>query len=220
MGAFRDAYYNILTNQSSTEILVLTISSKLSGTFNAALTAATQIPQARIFVFDTLSAAMGVGLMVMAAAKMVALEASLNEVIDRMEQMRQELAIFLVVDTLEYLKRGGRIGAATAFLGTLLDTKPILTIMDGEIKPLDRVRTKKKAVKRLFYELEQRLPATGRPVQAGVMHVAAPGEAEELGQMIKENFNLTHFFNLELGPVIGAHVGPGTLGAGLCPEPG
>lgn len=218
-GEFEQAYQKILARHPKAEILVLTISGKLSGTYNSAVTAAERVKTARITVFDSNSAAMGLGLMVMAAAKMAASGGGTAEILSRLEQMRREMSIFLVVDTLEYLKRGGRIGAATAFLGTLLNTKPILAIVDGEIQPLDRVRTKKKALNRLFIELDQKLSNPDQTIQAGIMHVTAQAETEKLAEMMRNHFNISFLFISELGPVVGAHVGPGTLGVGICPEP-
>ena len=218
-GEFKEAYQKILAQNLDAEILVPTVSSKFSGTYNSARSAAEQLPAAKITIFDTRSAAMGLGLMVMTAAKMAAEDQPMAVITSRLEQMRRETNIVLVVDSLEYLKRGGRIGAATACLGTLLNTKPILAVVDGEIQPLDRVRTKKKAINRLFSELDQKLIHPEQPIQAGVMHVATETEAQELAEMIQSRFNITYFFVSELGPVVGAHVGPGTLGVGLCPEP-
>jgi DegV family protein with EDD domain len=218
-GEFKDAYQKILSQDPNAEILVLTISSKLSGSYYSAAAAAQQLSEARITVFDSLSAAMGLGLMVMAGVKMAANGQSISEIMARLEQMRRETVIVLVVDTLEYLKRGGRIGAAAAFLGTLLNTKPILTVVEGEIQPLDRVRTKKKAIDRLFIELKRQLPRPDQKIQAGVMHVVAEAEAERLASIIQEHFNVTYCFISELGPVVGAHVGPGAVGVGFCPEP-
>jgi len=216
VGDFKQAYRQILVGDPSAEILVLTVSSKLSGTHSSAMMAAAQLPDAGITVFDTLSVAMGVGLMVMTAARMMVAGQKLPAILTRLTQIRSNLPIFLLVDTLEYLKRGGRIGAATAFLGTLLDTKPILAVEEGEIRPVGRVRGKKKAVRRLFDELERKLPVPDRPVQAGVMHAAAEDEAQKLGELIRERFNVTYFFVFELGPVLGTHVGPGTIGTGFC----
>lgn len=218
-GEFKETYQKILAQYPDAEILVLTISHKLSGTYNSARSAAEQLPAAKIEVFDSRSAAMGLGLMVMTAAKMALEDQPITAIKSRLEQMRRETSIVLVVDNLEYLRRGGRIGAATAFLGTLLNTKPILAVVDGEVQPLDRVRTKKKAMNRLFTELDQKLAYPEQPIQAGVMHVAAESEAQALAEMIQSRFNITYFFISELGPVVGAHVGPGTLGVGLCPEP-
>jgi DegV family protein with EDD domain len=219
VGQFKQAYQQILALDPAAEILVLTISSKLSGTYSAALTAAEQLPEAKITVFDSLSAAMGLGLMTITAVEMAAARQNLAQIIARLEQMRRDTSIFLVVDTLEYLKRGGRIGAAACFLGTLLNTKPILAVVEGKLQPLDRVRTKKKALERLFSELECKLAYPTQPVQAGVMHIAAEAEMESLTALIKERFNTTRLYTSELGPVIGAHLGPGALGVGICPEP-
>jgi DegV family protein with EDD domain len=219
VGQFKQAYQQILALDPAAEILVLTISSKLSGTYSAALTAAEQLPEAKITVFDSLSAAMGLGLMTITAVEMAAARQNLAQIIARLEQMRRDTSIFLVVDTLEYLKRGGRIGAAACFLGTLLNTKPILAVVEGKLQPLDRVRTKKKALERLFSELERKLAYPTQPVQAGVMHIAAEAEMESLTALIKERFNTTRLYTSELGPVIGAHLGPGALGVGICPEP-
>jgi DegV family protein with EDD domain len=218
-GQFKQIYQEILQRESTAEILVLTVSSKLSGTYNSALVAAEQLPEAKITVFDSLSTAMGLGLMTITAVEMATAGHNLTKIMARLEQMRRETSIVLFVDTLEYLKRGGRIGAAAAFLGTLLNTKPILAVIEGQIRPLDRVRSKKKAVERLLVELESKLPDLTQPVQAGVMHIAAEAEMESLIIMMKERFNLVRLYTSELGPVVGAHLGPGALGAGICPEP-
>lgn len=217
-GEYKQAYQQILQEDPTAHILVLTITSKLSGTYSAALTAAEQLPEAQITVFDSLSAAMGLGLMAITAAEMSAAGQSLKEILARLEQMRRDTSIVLVVDTLEYLRRGGRIGAAAAFLGTLLNTKPILGLVEGKIQPLDRVRTKKKAVERLFTELESKLAYPRQPIQAGIMHIAAPAEMESLTALMKERFNMTRLYTSELGPVVGAHLGPGALGVGICPN--
>lgn len=217
-GEYKQAYQQILQEDPTAHILVLTITSKLSGTYSAALTAAEQLPEAQITVFDSLSAAMGLGLMAITAAEMSAAGQSLKEILARLEQMRRDTSIVLVVDTLEYLRRGGRIGAAAAFLGTLLNTKPILGLVEGKIQPLDQVRTKKKAVERLFTELESKLAYPRQPIQAGIMHIAAPAEMESLTALMKERFNMTRLYTSELGPVVGAHLGPGALGVGICPN--
>lgn len=172
VGQFKQTYQTILNQDPVADILVLTISSKLSGTYQAALTAAEQLPSARITVFDSLSAAMGLGLMAITAVELGLAGRTQAEILSRLEQMRRDTSIVLVVDTLEYLRRGGRIGAAAAFLGTLLNAKPVLAVVEGKILPLDRVRSKKKALERLLVELESKLPQPAHPVQAGVMHIA------------------------------------------------
>ncbi|HEX9923712.1 MAG TPA: DegV family protein [Anaerolineae bacterium] len=218
VGDFKKVCQKILADNPETQILILTVSARFSGTYSSAVTAAEQLPEANITVFDTLSVAMGLGLMTITAAQMAAEGHGLTSIIPRLERMQRETNIFLVVDTLEYLKRGGRIGAATAFLGNLLNTKPILAVVEGQVQPLDRVRTKKKAIDRLFAELNHKLPNPDQPIQAGVMHVAAETEAKMLIDRVRDHFNVTYDYISELGPVVGAHVGPGTVGVGFCPQ--
>lgn len=217
-GDFIATYRQILAGQPAAEILVLTVSSKLSGTYQAARSAAHQFPAAQITVFDSLSAALGLGLMAVVAAEMAAAGHSMAEILVRLAHIRRSLAIVLMVDSLDYLKRGGRIGAASAYLGTLLQTKPILAIVDGQIKPLARVRTGKKAVDRLVVELSAGLPGPNHPVQAGVMHAANSLAMESLIGQMRTRFNITRLFAAEFSPVIAAHLGPGALGAGICPD--
>lgn len=218
-GEFAAVYQQILAETPQAEILTLALSSGLSGTYNSALVAAEQFPQANITVFDTLSTVTGLGLMVLNTAEMVEQGQSLAAILDRLAYMRDNTHIIFMVDSLEHLRRGGRINTAAAFLGTLLHTKPILALVQGKIEPVDRVRTKKKALDRLFAILEQQLPRPDYPVQAGVMHIGAEADMISLSQRMRDCFQITRLFNLEIGPVIGAHVGPGTLGAGFCLEP-
>ncbi len=215
---FQAAYQQILGRHPGAEILTITLSSKLSGTYNSAMVAAQQVDRAAITVFDSLSTALGLGLMVIMAGEQAAAGSKLAPILTRLEQMRRDTMIVMAVDTLEYLKRGGRISPAAAFLGTLLNTKPLLAVVAGQVQPLDRVRTKQRALERLLQELERKLARPDQPVQVGVMHVSAEAEMEKMAAMVKERFNVTRFYTAELGPVIGAHVGPGTLGVGLCPD--
>lgn len=219
VGEFKQTYRHILDETADAEILVITVSSKLSGTYNAALNAARQLAPAKITVFDTLSAAMGSGLLAITAAEMANQHRSLTDILDRLAQMRREMRLVLMVDNLTYLKQGGRIGAGAALIGTILDTKPILGIVAGQIKVIDRIRTKKKALHRLWQLLDQELVYPRQPVQAGVMHAAAPEEMNTLAGMLEEHFNITRLFKAEFGPVISLHLGPGAVGAGICPDP-
>ena len=199
------------------EVLCIVISSKLSGTYQSALDAKHALPDANVEVFDSLSAAAPLGLMVLTAAEMAADGYAMDDIIARLEQMRRDMKVYFVVDTLEYLQKGGRIGAAAAFLGTLLKVKPILILDDGVVKPLDKVRTKRKAMQRLLSELES-YAAPDQPVQAIAMHAQAPEEARDLEAEIRRRFNCQRTLFGEIGPVVGTHTGPGLLGAAICPE--
>jgi DegV family protein with EDD domain len=216
---FKTAYETILARHPSAQILVLTLSSHLSGTYNSALTAATQLPGSSITVFDSRSTAPGLGLLCLAAAQLNVAGHDLAEIVGRLEALRQDNELVFAVDTLEYLRRGGRIGAAAAFLGTLLHTKPILHVVEGKVQPLTRVRTRKKAISQLLAELAQKLTPPDRPVWAGVVHIQAEEEMAALSEQVTAQFNVTYLFTGEIGPVVGAHLGPGAVGVGLCPAP-
>jgi len=189
----------------------------LSGTYQAALDARHMLPDANILIVDSYFVAAALGLMVVTAAEMAEEGCSMDEIVARVEQMRRDMKLYFVVDTLEYLQRGGRIGLAAAFVGTLLKVKPILTLDEGIVKPLDMVRSKRKAIQRLLAELEAHV-APGQPVQAIVMHAQVPGEVNELEAEVRRCFNCQRTIFGEVGPVIGTHTGPGVLGAAICPE--
>lgn len=212
-------FYEVFSElaQAGHDILCIVISSKLSGTYQSALDAKHMLPDANIVVIDSLSAASPLGLMVITAAEMAAEGHTMDQIVARVEQMRRDMRVYFVVDTLEYLQKGGRIGAASAFLGTLLKVKPILMLDEGVIKPLDKVRSKRKATQRLLCELESHV-SPDQPVQAIAMHAQVPDEAIELESEIRRRFNCQRAIFGEIGPVIGTHTGPGLLGAAICPE--
>jgi DegV family protein with EDD domain len=214
-GQFLDVFSEL--SSAGHDVLCLVISSRLSGTYQSALDAKRMLPDANIVVIDTFSTATPLGLMVVTAAEMAAEGRTMDEIIARMEQMREDMRVYFVVDTLEYLQRGGRIGAAAAFLGTLLKVKPILMLDEGVVKPLDKVRSKRKAIQRLLSELESYV-SPGQPVQAIAMHAQALDEARELEAEVRSRFNCRRTLFGEVGPVIGTHTGPGLLGAAICPE--
>jgi len=199
------------------DVVCIVISSKLSGTHQSAVDARQLLPDANIAVFDSYSTVAPMGLMVITAAEMAAEGRSLDEIVARLEQMRRDMKVYFVVDTLEYLQKGGRIGAASAFLGTLLKVKPILMLDEGVIKPVDKVRSKRKAIQRLLDELGSHV-SPGQPVQAIAMHAQALEEARELEAEVRRRFNCSRTLFGEVGPAIGAHTGPGLVGAAVCPE--
>lgn len=187
------------------------ISSKLSGTVPNAQAAQAQLPDIEIRIVDSLSTSMDLGFSVLAAAKAAAAGKSLDEVVAVAEDMRDRAHVFFTVDTLEYLHRGGRIGGARRFLGTALNIKPLLQVEDGLVEPLAQVRTKRKAVNRMFEIVEERLDGK-RMGEASVLDVNAPAEGDALAEQAKERFGLSTVYRTGVSPVIGAHVGPGTVG--------
>ncbi len=217
-GEFKAAYERVA--EPGDEILVITLSSKLSGTYNSAVTAAKMVPEIPVTVFDTLSLALGAGLMVATASDMAQAGASMAEIVARLEQMRRDVRIYFIVDTLEYLHKGGRIGGAAAFFGGILNIKPILTFIDGKIEAIDKVRSRRKALARIFDLLAEAIPDKNQSVQIGVMHAAAESELPAMKEKLLSLFpNHTRVITGEISPVLGAHAGPGLLGAGIIPNP-
>src|SRR5215216_117050 len=165
----------------------------------------------RIVVCDSRTGCGGMGLMLLAAGRAAEQGAGAAEAKERADAVRKELKIWFAVDTLDYLRRGGRIGAARAWIGTTLKIKPILTL-EEEITPVERVRTRSRAFERLMDYARQRHEA-GADAWV-VQHVQDPENAERLVEACRPIFGTEPVFTSEVGPVIGAHVGPGLLGVG------
>ena len=190
------------------------LSGGLSGTVDSALQAREElvrrgIAAARIAVVDSRTGCAGLAFVAMAAANAARRGAGLDEVVAAAERCRAEVKVLFAVDTLEFLRRGGRIGAASAYLGTALRIKPILTLED-QITPVERVRTASRAFERLAAHLEQRREEGCDAFF--VQHVHAPEEATRLAERGGEIFGRAPGFVSEIGPVIGTHTGPGLLG--------
>jgi DegV family protein with EDD domain len=194
------------------EIVTLTISSKLSGTWNSAMAAKEMLPDAGISVVDTESTAVGLHLMVNAAVEAAAAGATRQEIVDKIEEIKKTSRLWFVVDTLEYLAKGGRIGNARAFMGTLLKVKPILTLQDGAIEPCEQVRSKAKAHARMVEIVEEYIGSNGPQAEVAVLNALVPEEAEALGQKLVEQLGCAPPLLGDLGPVIGTHTGPGVVG--------
>jgi DegV family protein with EDD domain len=211
---FEQAYEDLLADPAVDSIISVHMSSRLpSGTYSSAAQAAERIASGRnkkITVIDSWSAYMGEGLMVIDGARAAEKGASHDEVVKLIEDMRPKMEILLLVDTLEYLQKGGRIGGAQAFLGGLLNIKPILHVDEGRVEPLERVRTRRKAMERLV-DIGAEM-AAGRPVQIAVGHAEAAEDARTLSGLAHQKMNVVEEFNSDLGPVISTHPGPGVLG--------
>jgi DegV family protein with EDD domain len=197
------------------EIVTLTISSKLSGTWNSAMAAKDMLPEAGISVVDSFSTAVGLHLMINAAIEAAAAGATRQEVVERIEEIKKTSQLWFVVDTLEYLAKGGRIGNARAFMGTLLKVKPILTLQDGAIEPCEQVRSKPKALARMIEIAEEYVGSKGPQAKVAVLNALVPAEAEALGQELVKRMGCAPPLVGDLGPVIGTHTGPGVVGIAL-----
>ena len=214
VGDFRAVYEPLLAE--GRDIVSVHISAGISGTCDSARQAREALSEEgrggeRIHVLDSRSGCGGQGLMAIAAARVAAAGASGEETLARAEETRASLRMWFAIDTLEYLRKGGRIGAAQAWIGSTLKIKPILTL-EEEITPVERVRTRRRALERMvdFARERKEAGADGWVVQ----HIHDPESAQELVQHGRDVFGSDPVFVSEVGPVIGAHVGPGLLGIG------
>jgi DegV family protein with EDD domain len=214
-GDFVAAYRQAL-DEGAEQLVSIHLSSELSGPWDAARLAASQVGEHIVTVVDSRSAAMGNGFAVLAAARSAAAGADAATVARSARDMATATRTFFVVDTLEHLRRGGRIGAAASVLGSALAIKPVLHVQDGRVVPLEKVRTTARALNRL---VQRAVEAAGDgPVSVAVHHLAAPDKAERLAAELRERLPCLRELHVsELGAAIGAHVGPGAVGIVMAP---
>jgi DegV family protein with EDD domain len=217
VGDFRAAYEPLLAD--GREIVSVHISGGLSGTPEAARQAKEALEREgkggdRIHVIDSTTAAGGLGFMVLAAVKAARDGLDGEQVAAHVASARKELKMWFAVDTLEFLRRGGRIGAASAWIGSTLKVKPILTV-ENEMTPVERVRTSRRAFERMVDFARERRDS-GADAWC-VQHISAPEQASALVERIAELFGSEPTIVSEIGPVLAAHTGPGLLGTGGLP---
>lgn len=215
-GDFLVAFRRCLENGAD-HVVSVHLSAELSGTSDAARVAAGQVGEHLVTVLDSRSAAMGCGFAVLAAARTAAEGADARTVAERAASAAQATSTFFVVDTLEHLRRGGRIGSAAAILGSALAVKPVLHMHEGRVVPLEKVRTSARALARL---VQRAVESAGEgPVSLAVHHLAAPERAERIAAELRERLpRLRELYVSELGAAIGAHVGPGAVGVVVAPS--
>ncbi|MBT2292067.1 DegV family protein [Paenibacillus albidus] len=216
---YMEVYRNILERNPDCSILSFHISSGLSGTYQSAVMAKSMLEEEGegITVVDTLSASYGFGFIVVEAARMSAEGKTPQEILETTERMRVARKLYFLVDTLEYLQKGGRIGKASAILGTLLNIKPILSIdPEGTIYAVEKVRGRKKAVARMIELFKKDLPGVDK-INVAVGHTAEPASGEEFMNELKGHFTLEEKVLTNVGPVVGSHVGNGTLAVFIWP---
>jgi DegV family protein with EDD domain len=218
IGDFIEVYGPLL--DAGRSIVSIHLAAGISGTYESALQSRQRLIDEgrggeRIHVIDSRTACGGMGMMVLAAEAAAAGGASAEAVVERVGAAREQLKMWFAIDTLEYLRKGGRIGAARAWMGSALQIKPILTLED-EITPIERVRTRRRVFERLV-QYAQELRDSGRNAWV-VQHIQDPENAQRLVERCREVMDSDPVFVSEIGPVIGAHTGPGLLGVGGLPE--
>lgn len=208
-GDFYEAFSKVAETADS--IVGIFISEVLSGTLASAHGAVDMMGDYPIEIVDSRSASMGQGLIAMAAARAAADGQDYKAVAALARQIVPQMRVMFVVDTLEYLHRGGRIGGARRLIGSMLAIKPVLHLVDGAIEPLASVRTKKKAVQHMLNVVQEQMGGK-KNVHVAVLHAAAANEAATLADALRGQLDVGDMVMGELSPVIGTHVGPGTLG--------
>lgn len=208
--------------QEGRDVVCLTISSRLSGTYNSARQAADLVEDmfdgVRIAVVDSRMASAGHAFLTLKAAERAAQGASVDEILVSLERLRPRIVLLAVVDTLEYLIRGGRVGRARGLVGKLLGLLPMLTLVDGEVDSAGVVRSRRAGLQRIEEETERRLTGEGRRRMI-VIHANAEEEAREWAERIRARFQPHDLWIEPFTPVLGVHVGPGLLGLVSCEDP-
>ena len=192
-------------------VLAVLVSSKLSGTISSAHQAFIEMPGTPIEIVDSESVAMAMGFQVLAAAKAAEQGATLAECKELAEKSRQYTGLFVTVNTLEFLHRGGRIGGGARFLGTALNLKPILEVKNGRLEAVERVRTRGKALNRVVELVEQQVNGR-RPLHLASLHANSPVDAQYMLDQLKERLEVDEEVISIVSPVVGTHAGPGTVG--------
>ncbi len=205
-GVFEEIYQRLA--RETDEILAIHTISSLSGIYNASRVAAASIPDAHIELIDSGQVTMALGWIVIHAARAAQEGATLGEIHAIVDDLLPRAHIIAMLNTLEYVQKGGRLGKGAALVGTLLNVKPLLSIVNGEIVPVENVRTQKRALERII-----EIALGSGPIQdLAVVHAAGPELADKVKATLSETYHAEHILMSEAGPVIGTHVGPGCVG--------
>ncbi len=208
IGEFVSLFERLL--ETHDDILCLMLSDKLSGTYRTAVSAAEMVNAQRIHVVDSRIASYGIAGPVMDGAELASHGATVEQILELWERVLAGQHAYFILDTLEYLHKGGRIGGAAAAFGALLQIKPILTLVDGRIDLFEKVRTHRRAMEHMFAQLES-IASSGVSLKLAVVHSHRLADAVALRDDLAVRFPNIELEVSELGPVIGAHTGPGVL---------
>ena len=206
VGVFEETYSTLA--KGTDEIFSVHVIGALSGTFNSAAAAAHNIAQAATRVVDSQSVSMGLGWLAILAARAAKEGKNLDQIDRLVADSLRRVHIIAMLDTLEYAQRGGRLGKGAALAGSLLNVKPILSITDGEVVPVEKPRTQQRALERIV----DIAFASGPIQEIAVIHAAAPEQAEQLREMLSKTLVEADIVVAETGPVLSAHTGPGAVG--------
>ncbi len=216
-GEFARVYRDLAARTGAEQIVGIFVSSEISGTYGSAVQGAAQCPELDITVIDSRSVSMGLGFQVLAAARLAQAGAGREEIVARIRALQAEIQVLFAVDTLEYLRRGGRIGRAARLLGTVLSLKPVLAIEGGEVTALAKVRSRRKSLQTLVDLAERRL--AGRQLaEVAVLDIGAPTDAAWLSEQVRMRLGVAEIHRTTITPVLGAHAGPHTVELAFYPQ--
>lgn len=211
VGLFEEVYKKLA--QDHDEIIVITLSSGISGTYQTAVSAATMVENVKVHVFDSEISCMVQGFYVLKAAELAAEGKNSEEILTQLEEMKKNSRAYFMADDLSHLHRGGRLNSAQLIVGSLLQIKPVLHFENKVIVPFEKVRTEKKAMSRILGLLDEDAK-DGAPLQVTVIHANRQEKAEQLISELQEKYPNCSFILSYFGPVIGTHLGEGSLGVG------
>lgn len=217
-GEFIEFFRRVAKEQQTDTILGIFISSEMSGTLYSAAQAQAELrSELHIELIDSRFTSMGTGFQALVAARAVREGADLDEVMHRVLMVRAKTELIFVVDTLEYLHKGGRIGGAARLLGTALNLKPILTVDNGRVEALEKVRSRKKSLQRMIELAEERL-AGRRPAELSVIYTEMTEEIQQIIAEVNTRLRPVRLYTTVLTPVVGVHTGPNAAGLIFYPE--
>jgi DegV family protein with EDD domain len=214
IGQFMELYRELAADGS--EILSIHLTSRLSGTWQSAYMAARQLEgQVKVNVVDSLTGSPGLGLMVREAAQLAAVGRTVENIVPRLEARREQVKVYIMLKDLRYARMSGRVGRLRETIASLLDIKPIVGVENGNLIPIDRVRTQRNGFKRMLMIAKAENGAN--PVHVGCTHALAPSEASELLEQVKTHLNCRDTFVTDIALSLAVHFGPGTVGFATYP---
>ena len=207
--------------EQNEQVLLITLAKKLSGTYQSALLAKDFLDAENLWVYDANTTSAALGLVILYAAELAKQGKSAIEIIKELDRIREDIRLYAYVEDLEYLRRGGRIGKAQAWIGTLLRVKPILSLIDAVVTPITKARGIQKAQEEVVAQFVSYYEPRGlreKNMWAVVLHANEEESAKTVLQLLKENFNIEYSVVSILGATIGVHVGPGSVLCALLPR--
>lgn len=207
--AWFERHYRELT-AAGHSVLAITITSEHSGTYNSAIMAKSLVPEANVEVFDSRGISMTTGYQILEAARMIENGATMESVLARLAEIRDRSYFYFTPATLKYLQMSGRVSTLKGAIGALLSVKPVVSLSDGRLEAGESIRTRGKALDRIFTLLKENV-GTSEPANLAVIHAAAPEEAQALEERVRSEFNVNELFNLEIPASLAVHGGPGII---------